>query len=253
MFVNYSYLEQTKRVIRNGIFSGIGILLFSTSAVAQLRNQLNLPESDEKNFHIGIVIMGSTNRFQLSQHPYFLQRDSILVTSPQNTTGLGLGGMFTLRLNKRFELRTIFPQLLFVNKSISYTLKYPNLSYGEQPVMIKNVESIVLGLPLQVKFRSDRIDNFRVYMMGGVKVEYDLSSKANAKNADDLVKLQPIDYGIEAGVGFNFYMPYFILSPEIKISNGLSNSHSRDPNLKFSNVIDKIHTRMIVFSLIFEG
>jgi hypothetical protein len=48
-------------------------------------------------------------------------------------------------------------------------------------------------------------------------------------------------------------MPYFILSPEIKISNGLSDSHSRDPNLKFSNVIDKLKSRMIVLSLIFEG
>ena len=253
MFVNHSYLERAKRVIRTTIFSGIGILVFSTNLVAQLRNQLNLPESDEKDFHIGIVIMGSSNRFQVSQHPNFLQHDSILVTSPQNTLGIGLGGMFTLRLTKRFELRAIFPQLLFVNKSISYTLKYPNISYDEQPVMIKNVESILLGLPIQVKFRSDRINNFRVYMMGGFKTEYDLSSKAHAKNADDLVKLQPIDYGIEAGVGFNFYMPYFILSPEIKISNGISNSHSRDPNLKFSNVIDKIQTRMIVFSIIFEG
>jgi hypothetical protein len=119
--------------------------------------------------------------------------------------------------------------------------------------MNKTVESILLGLPVQLKFRSDRINNFRVYMMGGFKMEYDLSSRARAKNAEDLVKLQPVDYGIEAGVGFNFYLPYFILSPEIKISNGLSNSHSRDANLKFSNVIDKMQTRMIVFSLIFEG
>jgi hypothetical protein len=48
-------------------------------------------------------------------------------------------------------------------------------------------------------------------------------------------------------------MPYFILSPEIKISNGITNTHSRDPNLKFSNVIDKLNSRMIVLSLIFEG
>jgi hypothetical protein len=48
-------------------------------------------------------------------------------------------------------------------------------------------------------------------------------------------------------------MPYFILSPEIKISNGISNSHSRDPDLKFSNVIDRMQSRMVVFSLIFEG
>jgi hypothetical protein len=253
MLVNISYLVWTKGAAKKIIVSSFLIVAFCTSLSAQLRDKLNMPETDEKPFHIGIVIMGTANRFQLNQHPAFLQHDSVLATSPQNTLGLGLGGMFTMRLTRRFELRAIFPQLLFVNKSITYTLKYPDVAYNETAVMNKNVESILLGLPLQIKFRSDRINNFRVYMMGGGKIEYDLSSKARAKNAEDLVKLQPFDYGIEAGVGFNFYMPYFILSPEIKISNGLGNSHSRDPNLKFSNVIDKLQTRMIVFSLIFEG
>ncbi len=253
MLLNSSYLERIKKIIRKAIISSVIVLLFSTNLIAQLRDKLNLPESDERAFHIGIVLMGTSNHFQVSQHPDFLKHDSVLVSSPQNSMGLGLGGMFTLRLSKRFEVRAIFPQLLFVNKSITYTLKYPDVSYDEKPVMNKNIESILLGLPVQVKFRSDRINNFRVYMMGGVKLEYDLSSKARSKNAGDLVKLQPFDYGIEAGVGFNFYMPYFILSPEIKISNGLDNSHSRDPNLKFSNVIDNLQTRMIVFSLIFEG
>ena len=253
MLLNISYLERTKKVMRKSLICSLLMLLVSTTLLAQLRDRMNLPESDEKTFHIGIVLMGTSNRFQLSQHPQFLQHDSVLVTSPQNSMGLGLGGMFTMRISKRFEIRTIFPQLLFVNKSIQYKLKYPDPAYNETPTMIKNVESILLGLPLQVKFRSDRINNFRVYMMGGGKIEYDLSSKARARNAEDLVKLLPFDYGIEAGVGFNFYMPYFILSPEIKISNGLGNSHSRDPNLKFSNVIDKLQTRMIVFSLIFEG
>jgi len=253
MHLNISCSNLKKEVVRKTICGSVIILLFCTNLSAQLRDKLNLPESDEKTFHIGIVLMGTSNRFQLSQHPDFLKHDSVLVTSPQNSMGLGLGGMFTMRLTKRFEVRAIFPQLLFVNKSITYTLKYPDVAYNETAVIDKSIESIILGLPLQVKFRSDRINNFRVYMMGGAKLEYDLSSKARAKNADDLVKLQPFDYGIEAGIGFNFYMPYFILSPEIKISNGLGNSHSRDPNLKFSNVIDKLQTRMIVFSLIFEG
>lgn len=231
----------------------LAAILFSIPLTAQLRNKVNLETTDDKPFHIGIVLMGAQSRFQVSQHPIFLQRDSVNATSPQNTMGLGLGGMFTLRLSNRFEARAIFPQLLFVNKAITYTLKYPNTLYEETPVMTKNIESILLGLPLQLKFRSDRINNFRVYMMAGGKLEYDLSSKARAKNAEDLIKLRSVDYGVEAGIGFNFYMPYFILSPEIKISNGLGNSHSRDPDLKFSNVIDKLQSRMVVFSLIFEG
>jgi hypothetical protein len=193
------------------------------------------------------------SRFGLSHHPQFLAGDSIMVVEPENTGGFGLAGMHTYRLSPRFEVRAIFPQLLFSYKNLTYHLKYPDPSKDEQPIVTKRVESILLGLPIHLKFRSDRINNFRVYMFGGVKFEYDLASNSTARRAEDLVKLAKIDYGVEAGIGFNFYFPVFILSPELKISNGLSNIHSRDPNLKYSNVIDKLNSRMIVFSLIFEG
>nr|WP_214449370.1 outer membrane beta-barrel protein [Flavihumibacter rivuli] len=228
-------------------------LLGSTGSYAQLRGGLNLPDNDDKWYHIGIVVMGTSNRFQINQHPRFLQYDSVMVSNPENSFGFGIGGMHTFRISNRFEARVVFPQLLFVNKSIRYHLKYPDPSNEETPVMNQNVESILLGLPIQLKLKSDRIGNFRVYMMGGIKFETDLSSKANARNAENFVKLKKSDFGIEAGIGFNFYQKFFILSPEIKISNGITNVHARDESLKFSNVIDRIQSRQIIFSLIFEG
>lgn len=234
-----------------GIVAVLLLLASSISSSAQLRDAVNLPEDDDKAYHIGIVVMGVSSRFQISQHPNFLASDTVLSVYPENTGGLGIGGMHTFRLGSHWDARIVFPQLLFANKVITYQLKYPES--GENTIMKKPVESILLGIPIQIKYKSDRINNFRVYMMAGVKYETDLSSKARAKNADNLVKLKANDFGIEAGLGFNFYMRYFILSPEIKISNGISNVHSRDASLKFSNVIDKIQSRQIVFSLIFEG
>jgi hypothetical protein len=90
-------------------------------------------------------------------------------------------------------------------------------------------------------------------MMSGVKADIDMASNARAKRADDLVKINKYDYGVELGLGFNFFFPSFIFSPEIKISNGLRNVHSRDENLKFSNVFDKIQSRMVVVSIHLEG
>lgn len=228
-------------------------LFASFPLIAQLRDGINLPDSDEKFYHIGIVVMSAQSRFQINQHPYFMQQDSVLSVYPENKIGLGLGGMHTFRISDHFQVRAVFPQLIFVSQALTYELKYPDAFMEETPVMTQSVESIHLGLPLQLKFRSDRINNFRVYMIGGVKVETNLSSKARAKNTGDMVRLKSFDYGVEAGIGFNFYLPFFILSPEIKLSNGLGNIHSRAPNVKFSNVIDKIQSRMVVFSLIFEG
>ena len=236
---------------KSGIVAVLLLLASSFSSSAQLRDGVNLPDNDDKAYHIGIVVMGVSSRFQISHHPQFLQNDTVLSVYPENTGGIGIGGMHTFKLGSHWDARIVFPQLLFANKVITYELKYPES--GESAVTKKTIESILLGIPIQVKYKSDRINNFRVYMMGGVKYETDLSSKARAKNADDLVKLKSNDFGIEAGIGFNLYMRYFILSPEIKISNGISNVHSRDASLKFSNVIDKIQSRQIVFSLIFEG
>ena len=100
---------------------------------------------------------------------------------------------------------------------------------------------------------SDRIGNFRVYMMGGGKIDMDLASNAQARKADDMVKIQRMDYGIEAGVGFKFYYLSFILAPEIKISNGQGNLHTRSETLNYSRVLGDMRSRMIVFTIHLEG
>ena len=110
-----------------------------------------------------------------------------------------------------------------------------------------------MSFPLQVRLKSDRINNFRVYTLGGIKYDYDLASNAGSTNTGDMLKVKKGDFGIEAGVGFQFFFKYFILSPEIKVSNGITNVLVRDPNNKFSSVIDKMYSRMILFSLHFEG
>jgi hypothetical protein len=225
-------------------------LFVAASAMGQ--NELNLPNHDDKRYFIGIGLMYNSSRFQLSHHPSFLQNDSILTVNPLSSGGIGLAGMNNFVISPRFSVRAII-QFMLSSKNLEYRLKYPDPSLDETSVMIKRVETIACGLPVHVKFRSDRIDNFRVYVFGGGKFEFDLASNAKAKKADDLVKLKPYTFGVEAGLGFNFYFPVFILSPELKISNGINNLHSRDPNLKFSNAIDKLNSRMIVFSLIFEG
>ncbi|HTE28259.1 type IX secretion/gliding motility protein PorT/SprT [Flavitalea sp.] len=246
------YLLRNKKT-RLNIFAITALLLMTSSNLFSQTYELNLPDHDDKKYYLGIGLIYNSSRFNVTHHPNFLASDSVMVVDPQNIGGFGLAGIHTYRLSPRFEIRAIFPQLLFSYKNLTYNLTNPDATKEETAVMTKRVESILLGLPVHLKFRSDRIGNFRVYMFGGAKFEYDLSSNSTARKAEDLVKLKKYDYGVEGGIGFNFYFPVFILSPEIKISHGLSNSHSRDVNLKFSNTIDKLNTRMILFSLIFEG
>ena len=226
------------------------LLAVSSSAQYYQRVELNRPDQDVKPYYFGISLGVNLARFHMHLHPRFLQYDSVLVAEPVNSGGLALGFQATARLSNRFQLR-FNPQLMFIERNIFYKLKYPDLEGNLETT--KKVESIIISFPIQIKFQSDRIGNFRVYTLAGIKSDIDMASNARASRAEDLVKIEKYDWGPEFGLGFNFYFPSFIFSPEIKISNGMRNLHARDVDLQFSNVIDKIQSRMIVFTIYLEG
>jgi hypothetical protein len=225
-------------------------VLFAVSLTAAAQKVIYLENHDNKPYYFGITLSTLSGRLNTNLHPSFLRQDTIMTANPLNSPGFSLGLLATTRLSNRFEMR-FNPQLMFTDRSIIYQMRYADRDLGSN--VTQRVESVIATLPLQLKFRSDRIGNFRVYMMGGGKLDYDLASNAQARKAEDLIKIQKMDYGVEAGVGFNFYFQSFILSPEVKISNGLNNIHARDASLKYSSVLDRIQSRMIVFSIHIEG
>ncbi|HVZ56926.1 MAG TPA: porin family protein [Chitinophagaceae bacterium] len=241
---------QWKKARKSLTILTLGILLASCCTPAYSQTDLNQYDHDSKPYYFGITLGINSARFHTDMHPRFLQNDSVLVAEPVKAGGFALGLAATKRLSDRFEAR-LNPQLIFTERQLYYKLKYPDPDLGTD--VTKLIESVLVSFPVQIKFNSDRIGNFRVYMLGGVKGDIDLASNARAKKAEDLVKINKYDFGVEAGIGFNFYFPSFIFSPEIKFSNGLSNLHSRDETLKYSSVLDKIQSRMIVFSIHLEG
>jgi hypothetical protein len=237
-------------IIKTGWCSLFGFILLLNTVSAQHRD-LNQSDHDAKPYYFGITLGASLARFQTELHPRFLQDDSVMIAEPVNSGGFTLGLLATGRLSNRFQLR-FNPQLMFLERSIFYKLKHPD-PIENVTELTKKVESVIVSFPFQIKFQSDRIGNFRVYMLAGMKGEIDLASNARAKRAEDLIKINKYDYGLELGLGFNFFYESFILSPEIKISNGMSNLHSRDENLKYSSVFDRIFSRMIVLCIHIEG
>lgn len=219
---------------------------------AQLRESFNLPNHDSKLYYFGIVLGYNTSNYNISHSPYFLAQDTIQSVNGLNSGRIHLGIMANLQLSKRWDIRFYPLNLIFSEKKFQYDLKYPDR--GESALQkTQKVESIVMSFPLQVRLKSDRIKNFRVYTLAGVKFDYDLASKSGTTNSENLVKVNKTDFGVEAGIGFQFFSKYVIVSPEIKISQGLNNVHFKDPSLKYSNVIDRLSSRMILFSLHFEG
>lgn len=217
------------------------------------RGELNLPDHADKKLYFGITFAFNNASFKASFDKNFIQNnDSIYVAEPFKTLGFSMGFNANYRLSRRFELR-YNPQLLFAEKNIMYHLKYPISTKDETEFMEKKVESISLTNPIHIKLNSDRIGNFSFYAFAGGKLDIDFSSNARKKKAEELLKINSVDYGIEAGVGFQFYFQSFIFTPEIKISNGLNNIHFRDESLKFSNVLDQLRSKMIIISIHLMG
>ena len=236
-------------LLRKQITILTGFVLIGISSVAQSK-ELNRPDHDNLRYYFGMSLSYNSSTLHPTKHPVFLENDSVLSVEPGSSGGIALGLLATLKLSDHFEARAN-PQLIVGgSKFFTYTLKYP-LS-GEAAIIKKTLPSTIVSFPFQMKFNSDRIDNFRVYMMGGLKYDFDLASNSAARNAEDLVKLKKGDFGYELGIGFNFFFHFVTFSPELKVSNGFSNIHSRDPNLKFSSILDKLQSRMIVFSINLE-
>ncbi len=226
----------------------MGILVCVSHLDAQ--TEIYRRNHDDLAYYFGLTLGYNYSFLHISKSPRFLQSDSIQYAEPGSSGGIAMGLMATGRLNDHFQIR-INPQLIIGgSKYISYKLL--KTKPGEPDFQNQVLPSTLVSLPLQIKFNSDRIGNFRTYLLGGVKWDTDLSSNSTARNVDDIIKLKRNDFGFEFGMGFNFYLPFVTISPEIKISNGLSNIHQLDTGLKYSNVLDQILSRMVVFSIHFE-
>ena len=225
------------------------ITAFASSAMAQDK-EIYRQEHDNLPYYFGITLGYNATSLRPTFSTKFLLDDSVKVALPSSGGGIALGFLGTLKLNDHFQLR-INPQLVIGGaKSFQYTLG--PLATGESTTQTKTLPATLISLPVHIKFNSDRIDNFRFYALGGIRLDRDLAAKSAMRTQEGLLKLKPNDFGLETGIGFNFFLPYVTISPEIKFTYGLSDLNERDPNLKYSAVFDKIQSRMISFSIHFE-
>lgn len=224
-------------------------LTTSMAAQAQFR-EIYREERENKPFYFGMTLGAASAHLHPSKSPEFLLNDSILSVEPGKSSGYSVRLLATARLSRHWEFRVNPGLILGIDRSFTY--QHGKRQLYEDSISRKSIQSNIATFPFQFKFNSDRIRNFKVYMLGGIKYDIDLASNAGNRNAEDLIKLKRYDFGAEVGIGFNFFLRFVTVSPEIRISNGFSNLHARDANLKYSNVIDKLNSRMILFSLHLE-
>ena len=208
----------------------------------------NLPKYDRQWIHFGFSLGVNNANFIIHAHPDIKELDSVYVVESEPQKGFNLGIVSNLRLGPYFDLRFI-PALSFAQRRLEYTLVGKNST----PILkTKNIESTFLEFPLDVKYKSVRINNGRAYLLGGAKFTIDLASQADVEEEEEvIVKLKKYDYSYEFGFGIDFYLQYFKFSTEIKLSLGIKDMLVKDGSI-FSESIDKLKSKIILISFTFE-
>ena len=232
----------------NKIFLLIIFLCFSLFSYGQRHKKpQNLPRYDFKKIHFGFTLGINSLNFSLAKNNDFLNNDSLLTLLARDQKGFNLGIVSNLRLGKYTDLRFI-PTLVFGER----ILKYQFNNQSNSSLTDKRIESTLIDFPVSLKYKSARYNNFRTYVMCGVKYSLDIASQSEIDDeGQELVKLNNHDLMIEGGFGIDFYLQYFKFSPQIKISHGIINILSKDKTL-YTQTIDNLKTNSWMISFTFE-
>ena len=210
------------------------------------REGFNIHELGRKQIYFGIALAVNVANYKIVRKPFTGSNDTIKTILPGIGPGFNLGIIANWQFSKYFDLR-IIPTLSFADRSIKYTT-----ILRQHPDTTLPVSSIYLDFPLQLRFKSDPIKNIRIYVIGGIRYDYDLASNSTARTSS-ILKVSKSDLAAEYGIGVMIYFPYFIMSPEFKVSQGFLNINSPTQNLIYSSVIQKLYSRTFTFTLNLEG
>ena len=166
-----------------------------------------------------------------------------------NSNGFNVGLVTDVRLQEYINLR-FEPGLYYSTR----TLHYPN--FVSKNDALRTINSTYIHFPLLLKFSALRTGNIRPYLLGGVSANLNLSS--NAKSVDDnleerfRVKTWTTNY--ELGFGIDIFSEYFIFSPSIRGSFGISDEliRDKDPNSPWTSTIESMKSRGVMINFTFH-
>jgi len=231
----------------------IFLLFMQLPSFGQKQKPKNDSWYDDKPLHFGFTLGMNLMDFNITPAKSIGAADFLLPEVSKLNPGINIQIVTNLKLARHFDLRFL-PGVSFGQRTIRYfsnVISDPKI-YDER----QRLESSFLEFPLLLKFKGDRLNNVRPYVVAGLNYRYDLAGK---KEYDDekpiYLRLKRSDIYYEAGAGLDFYLPYFKLSVEIKMSNGIRDVIVHEPapgHAEFINAIEKVKSQIWILSFHFE-
>jgi hypothetical protein len=237
------------KIIANKIILLIIFISLNLSLSAQKQKPKNESWYDEKLLHFGFSLGFNTMDFKITPSQAYLDSTSLYPEVSILNPGINIQIITNLSPSKYLDIRFL-PGVSFGQRVVRYYKD--QVLYNDQ----QRLESSFLEFPLLLKFKGDRLNNVRPYVIGGFNYRYDLGGK---KEFDDekpvYLRLKRPDLYYELGAGMDFYLTYFKLSIELKMSNGIGDVLVREPapgHPEYYNAIDKMKSQIWVLAFHFE-
>ncbi|HKJ42471.1 MAG TPA: porin family protein [Sunxiuqinia sp.] len=253
------------------LISTIVLIYLAVNSFAQIQRVKNLTTFDDKQLHFGFTIAINTLDFRIQTfrpigtNPAFAPddipnpndrqitaNDTVSADIAEQVPGLTVGIVSSLRLGEYFDLRFL-PGLSFGERRLVYNVPiYDNNTTSLKPLDYYSIKSTYIDLPLLFKYKSNRLNNERPYLIAGPAFRVDVSKTG----VQDLVRVKRGGFYIEAGIGWDHYLKFFRLSTELKASFGLGNMLNGGPDDTqrhyYTSSIKKLTSNVFTLSFHFE-
>ncbi len=247
------------------------MLCFSFKSFSQTKQVPNLLNFDNSPYHFGFLLGVNKMLFTIKTPENYknikyynnafsnsmpdLNSDSAYIYNIESTPTYGfvIGIIGNLRMGNNFDLR-FTPSLTFGERYIDYDIyNYYESASGIMQYESKNIQSTFVDLPLWIRFKGNRIQNVRPYILAGAKYSIDLASNAKKKSESNAANifLNRNDVNGLLGVGFDFYTAYFKFGTEVTMSYGIFDILKKDSTI-YTKGIDRLSSKIFQISFTFE-
>lgn len=225
-------------------------LSFGAGAQKVMRNTsiLNYQRGDHTWLHFGF----SLGMNFMDYRSVLSGANSLRAETGKLNVGFHVGIISELRLCDDLGLRFL-PGIELAKRTLVYT----NVRDTEDNKQYADNEAVYMSLPLMLKYKAKRINNFRPFLTAGGSYKYDFQ-KHNKIDPDKSVyfRTRQGDFFLELGGGSDFYLPYFKFGLELRFSLGLTDVLVHEPDPEYPGYQDYTHAlkrlRARIFTLCFN-
>ena len=157
------------------------ITSYSLSSYAQKQKVENLPKHDvDRVFKFGFTLAANTTSFRVKKNSDINLYPDIASVEVLKQAGFLLGILSNMRINDWYDLR-FMPAISFSERVLEYKVR-SGVTGSSIEQVDRRIESTFLEFPVLLKYKSNRLNNMRMYMIGGGKYTLDLASQIKIDN-----------------------------------------------------------------------